>query len=158
MPASRPLSPERDRLDLRRAGQRGEDDLALLGERLRAVGPDRAGGHVLLGGGPADVVDDELVAGLLQVGRHAGAHRAEPDETDFHVMSPKQAGRNRLPPKSPYRRRPESAVPTRRAATSGSRACGGTTTGSTWEGARPYFFSNTSLATSAAVIAAGQPA
>jgi hypothetical protein len=87
------VCPERDLLDLGRAGQRGEDDLALLGERLRAVGPDRAGGEVALGGGAPDVVDDELVPGLLQIGRHAGAHRAEPDKTDFHV--------SRLTPLSP---------------------------------------------------------
>jgi hypothetical protein len=41
-----------------------------------------------LGGGPADVVDDKLVPGLLQVRRHAGTHRAEPDETDLHVDPP----------------------------------------------------------------------
>ena len=63
-----PVVAERDLLDLGRAGQRGEDDLALLGERLRRVGPDRAGRQILLGRGAADVVDDELVAGLLQVG------------------------------------------------------------------------------------------
>src|SRR5665213_3563209 len=34
----------------------------------------------------ADVVDDQLIAGLLQVRRHAGAHRAEPDETDLHCI------------------------------------------------------------------------
>ena len=32
------------------------------------------------------IVHDELVPGLLQIGRHALAHHAEPDETDLHVM------------------------------------------------------------------------
>src|SRR5207248_2168695 len=40
-----------------------------------------------LGGGPPDVMDDDLVARLLQIGRHAGAHRAEPDKTDFHLRT-----------------------------------------------------------------------
>ena len=33
---------------------------------------------------PGEVIDDELVAGLLQIGRHALAHHAEPDKTDLH--------------------------------------------------------------------------
>jgi hypothetical protein len=37
-----------------------------------------------LGRDPADVVDDELVTRLLQIRRHAGTHRAQPDETDLH--------------------------------------------------------------------------
>src|SRR5689334_12541661 len=37
-----------------------------------------------LGGGAADVVNDELIARLLQIGGHAGAHCAEPDKSDFH--------------------------------------------------------------------------
>jgi hypothetical protein len=30
-------------------------------------------------------VHDQLVPGLLQIGRHALAHHAEPDESDAHV-------------------------------------------------------------------------
>src|SRR5437763_9222095 len=49
-----------------------------------------------LGGGAPDIVDDELVSCLLQIGRHAGTHRAEPDKTDFHLNSPSL--RNSPPP------------------------------------------------------------
>ena len=79
---------ERDLLDVGRLRQRGEDHVGLLGERARRVGPDRAGGEVRRGGILPQVVDDELVAGLLQIGRHAGAHGAEPDKSDLHVSSP----------------------------------------------------------------------
>ncbi len=54
-------------------------------KRLRRIGPHRAGRQMALGRGAADVVDDKLVTGLLQIRRHAGTHRAEPDETDLHV-------------------------------------------------------------------------
>ena len=36
------------------------------------------------GGLAVQVVHHELVAGLLQVGRHMGAHGAQPDESDLH--------------------------------------------------------------------------
>ena len=65
----------------------GEDHLDLLRESLGAVRPHRAGGEVALGRGAPYVVHHQLVAGLLQVRRHAGTHRAEPDETDFHCIS-----------------------------------------------------------------------
>src|SRR5713226_9029632 len=42
------------------------------------------GNEVRLGGLRADVVHDQLVTALLDVGRHAGAHGAEPDESDLH--------------------------------------------------------------------------
>jgi hypothetical protein len=35
---------------------------------------------------PGEVVDDELVAGLLQVGSHAAAHGAQPDESHHLVL------------------------------------------------------------------------
>src|SRR5712691_7921365 len=35
---------------------------------------------------PVQVVDDQLEAGLLQVGRHAAAHGAQPHETHHHVV------------------------------------------------------------------------
>src|SRR5207248_2034609 len=83
-----PVWPEGNLLHFGRAGQRGEDDFALRGECFRAVGPHRAGREMALGGGAPDVVDDEFVSRLLQIGRHAGAHRAEPDKTDFHLRTP----------------------------------------------------------------------
>src|SRR5207253_11475820 len=113
-------------------------------------------------GGAADVVDDELVSRPLQVGRHAGTHRAKPDETDFHVNSPElnpspanvgegaersEAGERVGRPKDPHPPSaarwapPSPAMPAMRE-----------------RGVMPYRFSNTSLAICAAVIAAGQPA
>ena len=78
---------ERHRLDLGRPGQRGEDDVDRLGHRPRRVGPAGAVLDVRLGGILADVVHDQLVAGLLQIGRHVTAHGAEPDESDLHDLA-----------------------------------------------------------------------
>ena len=89
MPASRPLGPSATASTSGGPGSEVKMTSHLLGQRLRAVGPDRAGGEMALGRGAADVVDDELVPRLLQVRRHAGTHRAEPDETDLHVISPR---------------------------------------------------------------------
>ena len=71
-----------------------------------------------LGRGTTQIVNDEVVAGLLQIGRHPRTHHAQPDKSDLHLTLP--------------------------------RSVRGVD--------RRYFLSNTSLATSAAVIAAGQPA
>lgn len=79
-----PIRPEWHRLDLGRARQRGEHHFAVLAERLRAVRPDRAGGEEFFGRCSADVMNDQLVTDLLQIGRHAIAHGAEPDKTDLH--------------------------------------------------------------------------
>jgi hypothetical protein len=35
---------------------------------------------------PVQIVDDELVAGLLQVGSHPAAHGAQPDESHHLVL------------------------------------------------------------------------
>ena len=52
---------------------------------LGDVGPLRAGREVHAGVLAPHVVHDELVAGLLQIGRHAGAHGTEPDEPYLHA-------------------------------------------------------------------------
>src|ERR1700735_2059036 len=83
MPSMRPLGPSATASTS--AGTGSEGNTTLLAERLRAVGPDRAVRQIGLGRRAADVVDDELVPGLLQIGRHALAHHAEPDKTDLHV-------------------------------------------------------------------------
>jgi hypothetical protein len=36
------------------------------------------------GGILPQIVDDELVACVLKIGRHAGAHGTEPDKSDLH--------------------------------------------------------------------------
>src|SRR5260221_9110922 len=59
----------------------------------------------------AQVAHHEPVAGLLQIGRHAGAHGAEPDETDRHCVLPGGL------PHSLSRRRRESIAQTARHAT-----------------------------------------
>ena len=77
---------ERHRLDIGRHRQRGEDDLRGCGELARGESAHSAPfAEKRLGRGAVEVVDDELVAGLLQIGRHALAHHAEPDETDAHL-------------------------------------------------------------------------
>jgi hypothetical protein len=67
---------QRHRLDLGRAGQRGHDHVALLGERLGRVGPTRAGVEMGLRDLAVDIVNHQVEAGLLQVGREMRAHGA----------------------------------------------------------------------------------
>ena len=50
-----------------------------------------------LGGLAADVVDDQLVAGLHEVGRHVAAHGAEADEPDLHDFAPSKTLRAMRP-------------------------------------------------------------
>src|SRR5205085_10691815 len=64
----------------------GEDDLGGFGDGARRIGPFGALGQERLGRGAVEVVDGELMAGLLQIGRHALAHHAEPDKTDAHCF------------------------------------------------------------------------
>src|SRR5262249_49173788 len=44
-----------------------------------------------LGRGAGEIVHDEFVPGLLQIGRHALAHHAEADKSDAHLSSPPNA-------------------------------------------------------------------
>ena len=82
---------KRDLFDVERLRQRGQHHIGLLGDGARRVGPHGAGGDVRCGGIFPQVVDDQLVAGLLKVGRHAGAHGAEPDKTDLHGYLPRSS-------------------------------------------------------------------
>src|ERR1700736_6176711 len=43
---------------------------------------------------PPQVVNDQVVAGLLQVGRHARTHHAQPDEPYLHPALPSQIPRS----------------------------------------------------------------
>jgi hypothetical protein len=85
-PAISPSGPERHRLDVSRLGERGEDHAALRGERSRGVGPGRASLQMMAGRLPMQIVHDQLVAGLLQIGRHLGSHHAEPDKSDDRLI------------------------------------------------------------------------
>ena len=76
-------------------GEGGEHHLARFGDLARRVGPSGAFGEERLGRGAVEVVDGELVAGLLQIGRHALAHHAEPDKTDAHLDPPTLAANTR---------------------------------------------------------------
>ena len=71
MPREQTVFAERHRLDLGRAGERGEDELGGLGDGARRVRPCRAGREIGLGRDATQIMDDQLVAGLLQVRRHA---------------------------------------------------------------------------------------
>ena len=64
-----------------RAGQGGEHDVAAFGHGAGGVGPLGAGFQVGGGGLAADVVHHHSVAAAPAVVRHAGAHRAQSDET-----------------------------------------------------------------------------
>ena len=67
------------------ARQRREHDVRGAPEIGDRVDPRRARFEQRLRAFLADVVDDEVVARLAQVGRHPDAHGAETDEADFHA-------------------------------------------------------------------------
>jgi len=83
------LRAERYGFDLGGAGQRREHDLGRRADLARAVRPRGARGQVRRRRLAAHVVDDQLVAALLDIGGHAGPHDAETDEPDFHDCPPK---------------------------------------------------------------------
>ena len=87
-PLDQAVGPQRHRLDIGRNGEGGENHLGCFGDLARRIGPDGALGEERLGRGAIEVVDGELVAGVLQFGRHALAHHAEPDETYAHLDPP----------------------------------------------------------------------
>ena len=59
-----------------------------LGDLTGRVRPHRARRQMRRRRLAAHVVDDQLMPALflLQIGRHAGAHGAEPDESDLHAF------------------------------------------------------------------------
>src|SRR6185437_5374078 len=77
---------KRDCLDIGRRRQRGEHDGRGARNGGGRVGPDRAGGHERIGRGAPYVVHHEGIARLLEIARHARAHRAEPDEADLGLV------------------------------------------------------------------------
>jgi len=58
----------------------------LRGERCRRVAPLGAGGEQRLGGGAADVVDQQLMAGFQQLAGDRRPDIAGADEPDFHAL------------------------------------------------------------------------
>src|SRR6185503_7811388 len=86
-----------DGLDVLRLRQRGEDHVAALGDGPGRVGPAGTGLDVRLGGLAPDVVNHQLVAGLLEIGRHVAAHGSEPDESDLHDFAPSKTFLARRP-------------------------------------------------------------
>ena len=116
MPSISPFGPERHLLDIGRHRQRGEDDLGLLADLLWRIGPDRAFRQERLGRGAAQIVHDKLVPGLLQIGRHALAHHAEPDKSDAHL--PLRQSQNRCGTSFAAAPRPSASRQRRRGATS----------------------------------------
>jgi hypothetical protein len=79
--AHKSIRSERDRFHIGRLRQGREDHIALACERARGIGPDGAGIEMMTGRLPLQVVDDQPEASLLQVGGHAAAHDAQPDES-----------------------------------------------------------------------------
>jgi len=82
----KPVLAKADFLHVRRRGQGGEDDVAGLGDRTRRFRPFSAGAQMPGGRLPGQVMHNQVMPRLLQVGGHAGAHHAEPDETNFHCF------------------------------------------------------------------------
>ena len=80
------VGPERDALDVRRLGQRGEDHVGLLGQRARRIRPLGARLQMMARRLPVQVVHHDLVSGLENVGGHLATHGAEPDEADDNVI------------------------------------------------------------------------
>ena len=83
-PERMPFSPSRTVSNFRRAGERGEDHLALGGDSGGGLGPgcaelDQVGGVLL-----DEVVDDDAVAAFDDVGAHWVADVAGADEADVH--------------------------------------------------------------------------
>jgi hypothetical protein len=75
----RPLLTEHDLLDVGGVGHTDKDDVARLAQA------DRVDGHVadqVDGFLRGPIPDRQVVPGHQQVGRHAVAHGAEPDETE----------------------------------------------------------------------------
>ncbi len=83
-----PVVAENDQLNFFGPGQRGQYDLALAGGIRGRLGPARAALQGGLASLAADVVNDQVVAGLLQVGNHVAAHHSEPDEAYPHGELP----------------------------------------------------------------------
>ena len=85
------LCAECDRLDLRRSGEREEDDLASLGHGSGRGCPLRAGLNMVARVLALHIVHHEIVARLLQIGGHARTHGAKADEPDVHITLPASA-------------------------------------------------------------------
>src|SRR5205085_791279 len=86
------------------------NNLALLTNLLRRIGPHRALRQKRLGRNAAQIVHDKLVPGLLQIGRHAFAHHAEPDKSDAHLLlrlSPNRRGMTCAPRRRRTQRHPQ---------------------------------------------------
>ena len=82
-----PVWAECDRLDVRRRGDRREDDVARRHHGRRVRGPRRARREVCRGALLTDVVDNQVVTTLLQVIRKVLPHCAEADESDADSSS-----------------------------------------------------------------------
>ena len=66
-------------------GEHGDDHIAARGLAWR-FGERRTFSNERLGLGGCAVIDGECVSGLEQIGGHAAAHVAKPDESNFHDL------------------------------------------------------------------------
>ena len=76
------------RLDMRRVGQHGDDDVGALRGLGRVLGPGRAFLDDIGDGGLVEIERAHRVPGLQQVAHHLQAHRAEADEADAALVVP----------------------------------------------------------------------
>ena len=90
-PVDDAVGAQHHRLDLGRAGKRGQDQLGAARGGLRTVRPRRAALEMGLCRVAPHVVHDEGVAGLHEVQRHRPTHVAQSDESDLHRVLPRES-------------------------------------------------------------------
>jgi len=85
MPSISPFGPSATRSTSAGTGSEVKDDFALRADLSRRIGPDRTFRQERLGRGAAQIIDDKLMPGLLQIGRHALTHHAQADKSYAHL-------------------------------------------------------------------------
>ena len=79
-PLSETFGAKDDLLDIAGIGDADEDDLARRAQSSRRLGDDRI---EALGSARRSVPDGQVVSGREEIGGHAPAHGAQPEETEF---------------------------------------------------------------------------
>ena len=86
------LRPQRHRMDIIRFGEGGKGHLGRSHDLGRGAGPHRARSQVGLGRFRPQIVNDQIMSGGLEMGRHVPAHGTEADKSDFHAGMLLQVG------------------------------------------------------------------
>ena len=83
-----PSGPKRDRFHRLGVGDDGEDDLGLLGDRARRVGPEHALFLQKNGLVARPIPAGDFVSGLHQARHDQLPHGAQADKSEFHRETP----------------------------------------------------------------------